>query len=144
MRFLGKLFALGAFALITISMSLTPATAKDLKIGVVNLSLCCAYFVGMDEAIKDEAKVFPNITVLSTDSAGDKRIKVIADRFPDVYEIMTTSKVVQGAGRSVRSKDDYAVTYLLDTSIKRLWASKLNEWSDEFSTVHTNSLNPSE
>ena len=71
MRFLGKLLALGAFALISASMSLTPAMAKDLKIGVVNLSLCCAYFVGMDEAIKDEAKVFPNITILSTDAKGD-------------------------------------------------------------------------
>jgi Rad3-related DNA helicase len=73
-------------------------------------------------------------------SLGDKRIKVIAERFPDVYEIMTTSKVVQGAGRSVRSADDYAVTYFLDTSIKRLWASKLNEWSNEFSVVYTTSL----
>jgi ribose transport system substrate-binding protein len=71
MRFLGKLFAIGAFALISASMSLTPAMAKELKIGVVNLSLCCAYFVGMDEAIKDEAKVFPNITILSTDAKGD-------------------------------------------------------------------------
>ena len=49
MRFVSKLFALGAFALISASMSLAPATAKDLKIGVVNLSLCCAYFVGMSE-----------------------------------------------------------------------------------------------
>jgi ribose transport system substrate-binding protein len=71
MRFLGKFLALCTIALISASMSLSPATAKDLKIGVVNLSLCCAYFVGMDEAIKDEAKVFPNITVVSTDAKGD-------------------------------------------------------------------------
>jgi ribose transport system substrate-binding protein len=71
MKIIGKLFALGAFALIVAGINLPPAMAKDLKIGVVNLSLCCAYFVGMDEAIKDEAKVFPNITILSTDAKGD-------------------------------------------------------------------------
>jgi ribose transport system substrate-binding protein len=48
-----------------------PTAAKDIKIGVVNLSLCCAYFVGMDQAVKEEAKAFPNITVVSTDAKGD-------------------------------------------------------------------------
>ena len=48
-----------------------PAEAKEIKIGVVNLSLCCAYFVGMDKAVKEEAAVYPNITVLSTDAEGD-------------------------------------------------------------------------
>jgi ABC-type sugar transport system substrate-binding protein len=47
------------------------AAADPIKIGIVNLSLCCPYFVGMDAAIKDEAKVYPNITVLSTDGEGD-------------------------------------------------------------------------
>ncbi|QIG50167.1 sugar ABC transporter substrate-binding protein [Nordella sp. HKS 07] len=71
MKHLGKLFLLGAFALMTVATAHLPAAAKDLKIGVVNLSLCCSYFVGMDQAIKDEAKVFPNVTVLSTDAKGD-------------------------------------------------------------------------
>jgi ribose transport system substrate-binding protein len=48
-----------------------PAQAEEIKIGVVNLSLCCAYFVGMDKAVKEEAAVYPNITVLSTDAEGD-------------------------------------------------------------------------
>jgi ribose transport system substrate-binding protein len=48
-----------------------PTAAKDIKIGVVNLSLCCAYFVGMDQAVKEEAKAFPNITIVSTDAKGD-------------------------------------------------------------------------
>ena len=39
--------------------------------GVVNLSLCCAYFVGMDKAIKDEAAAYPNVSVISTDAKGD-------------------------------------------------------------------------
>jgi len=49
----------------------TPAVAKDLKIGVVNFTLCCSYFVGMDKAIADSASLYPNIKVISTDSKGD-------------------------------------------------------------------------
>ena len=47
----------------------TPAQAKDIKIGVVNYTLCCSYFIGMDKAIADEASACKNITVLSTDAA---------------------------------------------------------------------------
>jgi|SRR5436190_1561669 ABC-type sugar transport system substrate-binding protein len=71
MKHLGRLIALGAFLLMAAGIGQIPAAAKDIKIGVVNLSLCCAYFVGMDAAIKDEAKAFPNITILSTDAKGD-------------------------------------------------------------------------
>ena len=60
----------GALALAS-TFILSPAEAKEIKIGVVNLSLCCAYFVGMDQAVKDEAKAYPNITVVSTDAEGD-------------------------------------------------------------------------
>lgn len=65
-----RIAAAGILALAATAVSL-PAAAADIKIGVVNLSLCCAYFVGMDQAIKDEAKVFPNVTVISTDAKGD-------------------------------------------------------------------------
>ena len=63
-------FAAGAFMLALAWMP-SAAAAKDIKIGIVNLSLCCAYFVGMDQAVKDEAKAYPNITVISTDAEGD-------------------------------------------------------------------------
>jgi ribose transport system substrate-binding protein len=71
MKYPIKFSALAAFVFSAIMMVSSLAAAKDLKVGVVNLSLCCAYFVGMDGAIKDEAKAFPNITVLSTDAKGD-------------------------------------------------------------------------
>lgn len=53
------------------SMVTAFAQADDIKIGMVNLSLCCAYFVGMDVAVKDEAGRFSNVRVLSTDANGD-------------------------------------------------------------------------
>src|SRR6185503_6141538 len=71
MKHLGRLIAFGAFLLMAAGIGQIPAAAKDIKIGVVNLSLCCAYFVGMDAAVKDEAKGFPNVIVLSTDAKGD-------------------------------------------------------------------------
>jgi ribose transport system substrate-binding protein len=71
MNYFGKILGL-AFAVTTAAwLGAAPVAAKDIKIGVVNLSLCCSYFVGMDKAIKDEAKAYPNITVISTDGEGD-------------------------------------------------------------------------
>jgi ATP-dependent DNA helicase DinG len=73
-------------------------------------------------------------------SLGDRRIKVILDVAPDVYSLTALMKIVQGAGRSVRSSDDHAVTYMLDQGIQRLWSAKNNEWKDEFSTSFSSTL----
>src|SRR5688500_11428012 len=62
---------LGAGALALAGISATAAAQEEIKVGVVILSLCCAYFVGMDKAIKEEAGVYSNVTVLSTDAEGD-------------------------------------------------------------------------
>jgi ATP-dependent DNA helicase DinG len=73
-------------------------------------------------------------------SLGDKRMKTILDLYPDVYEAITVMKLVQGAGRSVRSADDYATTYMLDTAVQRIWGKGKNPWYDEFETVHASML----
>lgn len=73
-------------------------------------------------------------------SLGDRRIKVILDTYPDIYALTALMKIVQGAGRSVRSSDDHAVTYMLDQGIQRLWTAKNNEWKDEFSTSFSSTL----
>lgn len=73
-------------------------------------------------------------------SLGDKRIKVILDTYPDIYGLMALQKVVQGAGRSVRSMDDHAVTYILDTAAQRSFTSAVNEWKDEFAVSFSSQL----
>ena len=73
-------------------------------------------------------------------SLGDRRIKVILDTYPDIYSLTALMKITQGAGRSVRSADDHAVTYMLDTGIQRLWTAKNNEWADEFQTSFSSTL----
>jgi ribose transport system substrate-binding protein len=73
MTLFGKLRATALAGLAATALSAWPAAAADeeIKIGMVNLSLCCAYFVGMDAAVKDEASHFSNVKVLSTDAKGD-------------------------------------------------------------------------
>jgi len=73
-------------------------------------------------------------------SLGEARMKKILAVWPDIYSLMTLSKLVQGAGRSVRSAEDFATTYMLDSNIQRLWTSKQNEWSNEFQTSFSSIL----
>lgn len=45
--------------------------AKKFKIGMANFSQCCAYFIGMNKAVIDEASAYSNIEIISTDANGD-------------------------------------------------------------------------
>ena len=65
-------------------------------------------------------------------SLAEKRMKYILDKHPNIYNLLTIQKIVQGGGRSVRSMDDYAVTYILDSQAQRIFNSQLNVWKDEF------------
>ncbi len=47
------------------------APAKQFKIGMANFSQCCAYFIGMNKAVIDEASDYPNVEIISTDANGD-------------------------------------------------------------------------
>lgn len=65
---------------VTIVLALGPAVAPatkvqaqddTIRIGMVNFTLCCAYFIGMSEAVEAEAAFYPNIEVIVTDANGD-------------------------------------------------------------------------
>jgi Rad3-related DNA helicase len=62
------------------------------------------------------------------------------EQYPTIYQINAIQKIVQGAGRSVRSADDWAITYMLDTAIQRVWQTGLNEWRSEFTTSFSSVL----
>ena len=47
------------------------AGTRSFKIGMANFSQCCPYFIGMNNAVIEEAKSFPDITIISTDANGD-------------------------------------------------------------------------
>ncbi len=49
----------------------TTTQARQFKIGMANFSQCCAYFIGMNKAVIDEASAYPNVEIISTDANGD-------------------------------------------------------------------------
>lgn len=44
---------------------------KKIRLGMVNFSLCCPYFIGMSKAVESEAAFYPNIKLFITDADGD-------------------------------------------------------------------------
>lgn len=73
-------------------------------------------------------------------SLGEKRMQYILKHHPNIYNLLTIQKIVQGGGRSVRSPDDYAVTYILDSQAQRVFKSPLNVWKDEFEVFYKSVL----
>lgn len=90
-------------------------------------------FEGLD--FKDDYSRFQIICKAPFPSLGDKRMKYISKNYPDVYRIMTIMKIVQGVGRSVRNKDDWAVTFTIDKMIEDLFRSHLNVWKNQFNIL---------
>ena len=97
-----------------------------------------AMFEGVD--LPGDQSRFQILVKAPFPSLGDKRMKFILDRHPDLYSAITIMKAVQGAGRSVRSMEDFATTYCLDQNLARLWKSNHNIWQDEFTTRYTKFL----
>lgn len=60
------------------------AADKKIKIGMVNFISSAAYFVGMDKAVHEEADVYENIEVFSTDAKFD-----IAKLASDIEDLIT-------------------------------------------------------
>jgi len=62
-------------AVVTASWAPMPAAQaaepKTIRIGMVNFSQCCPYFIGMSKAVQEEAAVYPNIELVITDANGD-------------------------------------------------------------------------
>jgi ABC-type sugar transport system substrate-binding protein len=70
-------------ALLSLALSLgtvgsVAAQDDTIKIGMANLSLCCPYFIGMSEAVQQEAASYPNIEVIETNADGDV-VKLTSD-----------------------------------------------------------------
>ena len=87
-------------------------------------------FEGLD--FKNDESRFQIILKSPFASLADKRIKYIADKYPTIYQEMTLLKILQGIGRSVRTPDDFAATYMLDSTSKKLYDSRLNLWKDHY------------
>jgi ABC-type sugar transport system substrate-binding protein len=54
-----------------VAVSAQDGEDETITIGMANLSLCCAYFIGMSDAVEAEAAAYPNVEVLVTNADGD-------------------------------------------------------------------------
>jgi Rad3-related DNA helicase len=85
--------------------------------------------VGTD--LKDDLSRFQVIAKLPFPSLGIRSVKTRSEQDPRWYAYKTALTLVQASGRSVRSEDDHAVTYILDTDFSwflRRWRCLFPEW----------------
>jgi Rad3-related DNA helicase len=80
--------------------------------------------LGVD--LKDDLSRFQVVVKVPYPDLTDKRVSKMKERDPRWYTWNTVLRLVQAYGRSVRSRDDHATTYLLDSSISYLLKSSQN------------------
>jgi ATP-dependent DNA helicase DinG len=59
---------------------------------------------------------FPNVS--------DEFMKRLLETYPEKYTAKTANNIIQGVGRSIRNRDDWAITYILDTCFDQLFTPK--------------------
>jgi ATP-dependent DNA helicase DinG len=74
--------------------------------------------LGVD--LKDDLSRFQIIVKVPYPDLTDKKVAAKKERDPKWYTWNTVLRLVQAYGRSVRSSDDYATTYVLDSSVSFL------------------------
>jgi len=80
--------------------------------------LSSSLWEGVD--LKDDLSRFQIIAKVPYPNYGEKRTKVKMSKFPLWYNSQTLMKLLQGFGRSIRSDNDWAKTYVLDTKVHEL------------------------
>lgn len=66
--------------------------------------------------LKDDLSRFQIVIKLPFISLADKAVKIRAERDPEWYACDMLKTLIQSCGRSIRSEDDFASTYILDAS----------------------------
>jgi Rad3-related DNA helicase len=84
--------------------------------------LSSSLWEGVD--LKDDLSRFQIIAKTPYPNLGDKRTRIKLKKYPLWYKSQTIMKILQGLGRSVRNENDWAKTYVLDSSAKEL----LDSW----------------
>ncbi len=80
--------------------------------------LSSSLWEGVD--LKDDMSRFQIIAKVPYPNLSEKRTKIKMQKFPLWYKSQTVVKLLQGFGRSIRSEDDWAVTYVLDEAANDL------------------------
>ena len=69
----------------------------------------------------DDASRFQIICKIPYPYLGDKLVKKRMNKWKWWYSLQTTKTIVQSVGRSIRSEDDFAVTYILDSDFSKFY-----------------------
>ena len=80
--------------------------------------LSSSLWEGVD--LKDDLSRFQIIAKVPYPNLSEKRTKIKMQKFPLWYKSQTLTKLLQGFGRSIRSENDWAVTYVLDSAASDL------------------------
>lgn len=80
--------------------------------------LSSSLWEGVD--LKDDLSRFQIIAKVPYPNLSEKRTKDKMQKFPLWYKSQTITKLLQGFGRSIRSEEDWAVTYVLDSAANDL------------------------
>ncbi len=80
--------------------------------------LSSSLWEGVD--LKDDLSRFQIIAKVPYPNYTEKRTRAKMNKFPLWYTAQTLTKILQGFGRSIRSDDDWAKTYVLDTAVNNV------------------------
>ena len=81
--------------------------------------LSSSLWEGVD--LKDDLSRFQIVAKVPYPNYREKRTKAKMEKFPLWYTSQTLTKLLQGFGRSIRSEDDWANTYVLDTAVNNVF-----------------------
>jgi Rad3-related DNA helicase len=82
--------------------------------------------------LKGEASRFQIICKIPYPSLGDKIVRKRMNKWKWWYPLQTSKTVIQAIGRSVRSSEDYAVTYILDADWDRFYSRNQDMFPESF------------
>lgn len=85
---------------------------------------------GLD--LHDDKSRFQIFLKVPYPSLGDRFVKAKLDYMPEWYSWTTITKILQGTGRSIRSADDWAITYFLDGCLSDLFRNNRSGFPTEF------------
>jgi Rad3-related DNA helicase len=85
----------------------------------IGVLLSSSLWEGVD--LKDDLSRFQIIAKVPYPNYKEKRIKAKMSKFPSWYTAQTLTKLLQGFGRSIRSENDWAKTYVLDGAVNNVF-----------------------
>lgn len=82
--------------------------------------------------LKGDASRFQVLCKIPYPSLGDKIVRKRMNKWKWWYPLQTSKTIIQSIGRSVRSSDDYAITYILDADWERFFSRNQDMFPESF------------